>query len=179
MDAWLKQAREEIEDATAGICGEEWLRAPEGKWNCSHILEHLSMTFSGTARMLEKRLAAANPDPVPSPTLKQRIIHLLIFTRGEIPEGRTAPMGVRPKGIDGEEALRRILQYLGAMEEQIDAAEKRWGSSAYIALHPILGPLKADQWRRFHFIHTRHHMRQIKERRQAVNSGQQSVRAGT
>ncbi len=165
MDAWLKQAHEEIEKATKDMRDEEWLSAPEGKWNCSQILEHLSLAFGGTAKMLEKRIAAVNPEAVPGPTLKQRIIHFLLFTRMEIPEGRQAPEGVVPKGIDGKEALRRILQYLGEMEKQLDEAEKKWGSGTYIANHPILGPLKPEQWRRFHFIHTRHHMRQVRARR--------------
>lgn len=171
MDAWLKRARQEIETATAGMTAADWENAPDGKWNAAAILEHLSLTFSGTARMLGRRLESVAPEPVPSPTFKQRIINLLIFGRGEIPEGRQAPDGVRPKGIEGTQALANILRYLSEMEEKIDEAERRWGSSVCIAVHPILGPLTADKWRRFHFIHTRHHMRQVRERRQSALPG--------
>jgi hypothetical protein len=170
MDAWLARARQEIDDATAGMTAEDWRCCPEGKWNAAQIIEHLSLTFSGTARMLEKRLSDANPEPAGTPSLKERIINFVIFLRGEIPEGRTAPEGVRPKGIEGEEALRRIREFLSTMDLQIAAAEKRWGPSAYIARHPILGPLSADRWRRFHFIHTRHHMRQVRARRQQAKA---------
>jgi hypothetical protein len=31
--------------------------------------------------------------------------------------------------------------------------------------HPILGPLTVDQWRKFHVVHTEHHVRQISQRR--------------
>jgi len=31
--------------------------------------------------------------------------------------------------------------------------------------HPIIGALTIDQWLRFHFVHTRHHARQIASRR--------------
>jgi len=29
----------------------------------------------------------------------------------------------------------------------------------------VLGPLTASQWRKFHWIHGRHHVKQISERR--------------
>ena len=166
MDTWLARARQEIDEATAGMTAEDWRRAPEGKWTAAHILEHLSLTFGGTAKMLEKRLAAGPSEAVRSRTLKELVLQMALFLRQEIPEGRTAPEGVRPQGIEGEEALRRIREYLGTMETRINDAEKRWGSSATIAVHPILGPLTAERWRKFHFIHTRHHMRQVRERRQ-------------
>jgi hypothetical protein len=165
MDTWLTQARQEIDEATVGMTSDEWRRAPKGKWTASHILEHLSLTFSGTAKMLEKRLASERPEPVRSRTLKECVLQTALFLRKEIPEGRTAPEGVRPQGIEGEEALRRIREYLGTMATRIDEAEKRWGSSVTIAVHPILGPLTAERWRKFHFIHTRHHMRQVRARR--------------
>src|SRR4051794_5216581 len=176
MDTWLTKARQEIDEATAGMTAEDWRRAPEGKWTAAHILEHLSLTFSGTAKLLGKRLASETPDAVRSRTLKEYVLQVALFLRQEIPEGRTAPEGVRPVGIDGEEALRRIREYLGTMATRIDEAEKRWGSSATIAVHPILGPLTAERWRKFHFIHTRHHMRQVRERRkQSVMSSQHSA----
>lgn len=168
MDTWLAKARQEIDEATAGMTAEDWGRAPEGKWTASHILEHLSLTFSGTAKMLEKRLAAETPEAVRSRTPKEFLMQVALFLRQEIPEGRKAPEGVRPQGIEGEEALRRIRESLGTMSTRIDEAEKRWGNSATIAVHPILGPLTAERWRKFHFIHTRHHMRQVRERRQGA-----------
>jgi hypothetical protein len=175
MDTWLAKARQEIDEATAGMTSEDWRRAPEGKWTASHILEHLSLTFGGTAKMLEKRLAAETPATVRSRTPKEFVMQTALFLRKEIPEGRTAPEGVRPQGIEGEEALRRIREYLGTMSARIDEAEKRWGGSATIAVHPILGPLTAKRWRKFHYIHTRHHMRQVSERRQSALRSQQSA----
>ena len=168
MDTWLAKARQEIDEATAGMTAEDWRRAPEGKWTAAHILEHLSLTFSGTAKLLGKRLEAERPETLRSRTLKECVLQMALFMRQEIPEGRTAPEGVRPVGIEGEEALRRIREYLGTMGTRIDEAEKRWGSSAQIAIHPILGPLTAERWRKFHFIHTRHHMRQVNERRRGA-----------
>jgi len=165
METWLAKARQEIDEATSGMTAEDWRRAPEGKWTASHILEHLSLTFSGTAKMLEKRLAVETPEGVRRRSLKELVMQMALFMREEIPEGRQAPAGVVPTGIDGEEALRRIREYLSVMGTRIEQAEKLWGSSGAIAVHPILGPLTAERWRKFHFIHTRHHMRQVRERR--------------
>jgi hypothetical protein len=30
--------------------------------------------------------------------------------------------------------------------------------------HPFIGPLTADQWRKFHWVHGRHHIRQMQDR---------------
>src|SRR4051812_40157186 len=117
MDTWLTKARQEIDEATAGMTGEDWRRAPEGQWMAALILEHLSLTFSGTAKLLGKRLEAETP--VRSRTLKEYVLQMALFLRGEIPEGRTAPESVRPAGIEGEEALRRIREYLGTMATRI------------------------------------------------------------
>src|SRR3954462_6257173 len=105
MDTWLTKARQEIDEATAGMTAEDWRRAPEGKWTAAHILEHLSLTFGGTAKMLEKRLAADGADAGRRRTPKEGVMQVALFLREEIPEGRTATEGVRPQGIEGEEAL--------------------------------------------------------------------------
>jgi hypothetical protein len=34
-------------------------------------------------------------------------------------------------------------------------------SEVKIADHPVLGPLTLHQWSRFHYVHARHHMKQI------------------
>jgi len=39
--------------------------------------------------------------------------------------------------------------------------ERRFGKRSKLANHFILGPLTAQEWRRFHWVHTRHHMKQI------------------
>jgi hypothetical protein len=49
------------------------------------------------------------------------------------------------------------------MDAGIKAAEERWGEGP-VAIHMILGPLNAKQWRKFHYVHGHHHVRQMKKR---------------
>jgi hypothetical protein len=50
------------------------------------------------------------------------------------------------------------------MDVALDEAELRFGPSVPLMDHPVLGPLTIDQWRTFHWVHTRHHARQIGDR---------------
>lgn len=173
MDAWLFQASKEIEDATLEMTAEQVRGAPTAKWNSAQILEHLARAFGGTAKMLEQRLASESIDPVPSPTPRQRLAVFVVCTIGYMPGGRTAPSMTAPTGLDGLTALRRIHENLERMDRALSEAERRWGRKVPIAVHPVLGPFKVDQWRRFHYVHTRHHMKQIRDRR--LTAGIQSV----
>jgi len=52
------------------------------------------------------------------------------------------------------------------MESGFDDCERRFGVTTKIMDHPLLGPLTASQWRKFHLVHGRHHAQQIRERGQ-------------
>jgi hypothetical protein len=71
---------------------------------------------------------------------------------------------VMPEGDPGPVALERALKNLARMDTAIAAAEARWGSDGPIAMHLILGPLNARQWRKFHYVHGHHHLLQIRKR---------------
>jgi hypothetical protein len=47
------------------------------------------------------------------------------------------------------------------METVIADCNAKFGRGKVIAEHPILGPLTASEWRKFHWVHGRHHARQI------------------
>jgi len=50
------------------------------------------------------------------------------------------------------------------MDASLADAERRFGHRTRVLFHPILGPLTAQQWRRFHLVHGRHHLKQIEAR---------------
>lgn len=160
MDPQLQRALDAIDTATRGMSAPQLGTHPEGKWSTAEILEHLSIAFGSTARALEKALASGEPR-ITSPTMYQRGAALLITGIGYFPPGRPAPEFTRPKGLDGETALRTIRENLIAMDAAITRCEERFGRSRKIATHPVLGPLSVPQWRKFHLVHTRHHMKQI------------------
>lgn len=51
------------------------------------------------------------------------------------------------------------------MESGLSDCERRFGAVTKITDHPLLGPLTASQWRKFHWVHGPHHAKQIRERR--------------
>ena len=53
------------------------------------------------------------------------------------------------------------------MDGVLDAMGAAAGTRTKVLKHPVIGPLSVDQWRKFHWIHTRHHARQILERAHA------------
>jgi hypothetical protein len=160
MDSTLQHVKQAIEAATGGMTAQQLVQHPEGKWSAAGVLEHLSITYGGTVRLMRKCMEEGKPLGS-APTLKQRLAVMLVTGWGYFPTGRPAPDFSRPKGLDGEAALRTILENLAAMDTKLAECEQRFGSEVKIADHVVLGPLTIPQWRRFHLVHTRHHMKQI------------------
>ena len=69
-----------------------------------------------------------------------------------------------PKGAPGPEALQKALSGLERMRRALDAAEKVWGKNQRIGAHVFFGPLTIAQWKKFHYLHGHHHVKQIRER---------------
>jgi hypothetical protein len=97
-------------------------------------------------------------------TLKDRFATLVVVNLGYLPRGRKAPERAVPRGMSPEEAQQAIMPELQRMLSGLDDCERRFGARTKILDHPLLGPLTADEWRKFHWIHGRHHARQIRER---------------
>jgi hypothetical protein len=87
-----------------------------------------------------------------------------------MPPGRRALESATPKNGAGLQALRQFNDALVAMDATLADAEKRFGTRVKLLDHPVLGPLSADQWRRFHRTHARHHLKQVAERVRQVNA---------
>lgn len=172
MHSHLQKTREAIDQATDGLTPEELSWHPDGKWCSAEILEHLALAFGGTAKFLGK--VAADGKSVASKVTFRQWIGIALVTRGEfIPGGRKAPDGVTPKGsVPPHQVLPTIRKNLADMDEAISACEGKLGAKTRIADHPVLGPLTVTQWRKFHMVHTRHHMKQIFALRAAMRNGQ-------
>lgn len=153
--------RAAIQRATAGMELEELCWHPEGKWCTAEILEHLSLTYSGTAKAMRRVFENGGSPAVRLPTWNERIRKAAIVGVGFFPSGRKAPEQVVPRAPDPEHILEKIQTNLTAMDEAISSCEQRFGSGATVLVHPIIGPLTLAQWRKFHRVHCRHHMKQI------------------
>ena len=163
MDFSLERLRQELEDAIAGASPSALAQAPAGKWNAAQILEHLFLTYKNTNRGMAKCLERGAPLATRA-TLKQRVATLLVVNLGYLPGGRKAPERATPRGMSPEDVQQAIAPELQKMGSGLDDCERRFGARTKIMDHPFLGPLTADEWRKFHWVHGRHHARQIRER---------------
>jgi hypothetical protein len=163
MDSYLERLQRELEEATGGVGAGEMARAPEGKWSAAQILEHLFLTYKNTNRGLEKCLDQGAPLATRA-KLKDRLATLLVVNLGYIPGGRKAPERAMPRGMPLEDIRQAIAPELRRMESILQDCEGRFGARTKIMDHPFLGPLTTEEWRKFHWIHGRHHARQIRER---------------
>lgn len=160
MDSYLRRLQGAVASATHGMTGDELTRHPEGKWSTAEVLEHLSLTYSGTIKGFERCLQAEKP-LARRPTLKERVGKALVLGAGYMPGGRQAPERARPRGKPVEEVLREIGPQIAAMDEIIRQCELRFGKHTRVLDHPFFGPLTAAQWRKFHWVHGKHHLKQI------------------
>ena len=160
MDSYLQRLHETLASATRGITAEELRRHPEGKWCAAEVLEHLLLTYTGTVKGCEKCLQTGKPLGS-KPTLRQRFSALAVTEFRYFPTGRQAPERARPKGMEPEKVLAEIGPQIVRMDELIAQCEKQYGSRIKMMNHPVLGPLTVGEWRKFHWVHGRHHMKQI------------------
>jgi hypothetical protein len=79
-----------------------------------------------------------------------------------LPEGRKAPKNTVPQGKSVEAIRSAIAPTIAAMDAIIGEAEKKYGENVRLLDHPIIGPLRGREWRRFHWVHGNHHLKQIR-----------------
>jgi hypothetical protein len=163
MNSYLERLRQELEQATVGADAVRLAEAPAGKWSAAQILEHLLHTYKGTNAGLKRCLEQGTPSASRT-TMKDRFATWLVVGFGYLPEGRKAPDRTLPRGMSPEEIRPAVTSELKRMSRQMDACELKFGSRTKLLDHPFIGPLNADQWRKFHWVHGRHHIRQMQER---------------
>lgn len=164
LDHRLQKLQDEIADAISGLSAEQLTWHPEGKWCLAEVLEHLYLTYHGTVRGCERCLEQGKP-LARSPNFQDRLRTAVVVTLGYMPEGRKAPERSTPRGMPAEQAAKSIGPELTAMDAAIAKCEQKFGKSTRVLDHPILGPLTAQQWRKFHWVHGQHHLKQIRRLR--------------
>jgi len=169
MDRCLWTLQQELAAVISGMTPEQMSWHSPGKWCTAEVLEHLYLTYTGTTKGFQKVLAADRPICSRS-TVTQFAGRLVVFGLKYLPSGRTAPPVSRPRGLPVERVLSEIDAKIAEMDQIISQCEEAFGSSPLLD-HPILGPLTAAQWKKFHLIHGRHHMKQIRLLRRNAVSG--------
>jgi hypothetical protein len=170
MHSESEVVRVAIERATAGMSAAQLAWHPEGKWCVAQVLEHLSLTYSGTAKGL-RRVLESGETTVRRPTVKERVRTFVLVGLGYFPAGREAPQPVTPREEAPLGVVDSIQRNLSEMDKAITACEQQFGPAAVVLVHPILGPLSLNQWRKFHCIHCLHHVKQIQALRARIAVG--------
>jgi len=77
MDTYLQRLQDAIASAIQGMTAEDLTRHPEGKWSTAEVLEHLYLTYTGTAKGFERCLQTGKPLVHP-PTWKDRLFTAIV-----------------------------------------------------------------------------------------------------
>ena len=163
MDSYLERLRRELEETMTAAGAGRLDQGPEGKWTSGQVLEHLLLTYRGTNAGIANCLEKGAPLGT-KVTLFHRVGSLLVVNAGYFPQGRKSPERAVPKGLPVEEVRRDILPEIERMDAGLAECERKFGARAKVLDHPVLGPFSVRQWRKFHWLHGRHHARQIRER---------------
>ena len=151
-------------DATKGAGDECRTRRDPNQWSVVEILEHLTRAYSGTAKGFE-RCVEQGVSLATGATPKQRLQQMVLISFGYFPTGRQAPRHILPTGeLDLGAVLDAVRRDLARLDASARRAQQALGSGKMLD-HPILGALTIAQWMKFHEVHTRHHARQIHQRR--------------
>src|ERR1700704_3442637 len=161
MNSHLEQLRKALAAAIADMSDEELSWHPPEKWCAGEVLEHLYLSYTGTLKGFGRVIQAGKPLAT-LPTLWQRCQVLVAIDFGYLPEGRKAPARTQPRGLSAETVRSGIIPKIAELDHVITHCEQQWGTRRKLLDHPILGPLNAAQWRKFHLVHGMHHVSQIR-----------------
>lgn len=139
------------------------LNSSPNEWTIQQITEHLLLTYASTASVVRQRLGKGRPT-LAVPTLSQRFQQMFVIRGGYFPGGRQAPPMVVPQAtsqrLSGAALCECVRHRLEECDTVFEDAEHRFGVGR-LATHHVMGSLTAEQWRKFHLVHGRHHVKQI------------------
>ena len=164
MDPRLQRFQDELNAAIQGLSAKELSCRPSEKWCVAEILEHLYLTYTGTTKGLSRILDSGKPQRN-APTPRQRLRAFAVTGVGYFPSGVKSPPVALPRGLPHEKAISEIGSKIAEMDEIMSKCAAKFGARTKILDHPVLGPFSVSQWRKFHLVHGRHHLKQIRRLR--------------
>ncbi len=142
-----------------GISQQEWHEAPRGRWSVAQIVHHLALSVDLVAKAFERRADRTDMRRRANPY--QTLGRHLMLGVGAIPRGLKAPDVARPDERPDPELI--VAEFRIGVEQLTHFADS-WPESRQVALfvrHPVVGDLNLPEWCRFHYLHCRHHARQL------------------
>ncbi len=159
----LRLAREAIEAAAADLGVDVLRRASAGRWSIAQILEHLTLAYTATAAGIDKALQSGELR-VKAPVLTQTLGRVLVLDLGYFPKVPAPEMTVPCGSIPEERSVTGSREGLTLLDATLTRAAERFGEDVPVCNHPYFGGLSVRQWRKLHWRHTIHHMKQVKQR---------------
>lgn len=169
MDPHLSMLQREINASLSGFSPDQLALRPPGKWCASEILEHLFLSYTGTTRGMT-RVLKADTFPSTAITFKNRVQSFIVIRLGYLPTGREAPSNVRPQGVSPLKVRAEVDAKLAEMDDALSVCAAKFGPHIKLLAHPFLGPLSVNQWRKFHLVHGRHHVKQIHQLQRSLRA---------
>jgi hypothetical protein len=169
MHAVLERVVDQISSEVRHLDADATQLHPKGlvyKWNAQQVVEHLVLGYRLTTEALETRLKKGRLSRKHSRTYLQWLLQMMILSFGSMPHGvpaleETMPEPGRFPAMSGRELTDLLHREIEAMDTMLDACRSRFGIER-VGIHPFLGPLRVDQWRRFHVVHGYHHLTQLR-----------------
>jgi hypothetical protein len=141
-------------------------------WSVHQIAEHLILSMDGTRTLLQERLAKGRPGRNSRRTRTEWALQLMILSAGHMPKGVGASRETTPKeslpSTGPRELVQRLETAIELLDATLDESRHRFGMER-VGRHFLLGPLRVDQWRRYHVLHLGHHRMQMCELRQTLS----------
>jgi Protein of unknown function (DUF1569) len=170
MHAVLERVICQIECEAGGLDAETAQLHPKDLaylWNAQQVIEHLVLGYRVTSVALQGRLNKGRLSRQRKKrTWLQWSLQIMILTFGSLPKGLPAPDDTTPvpEGfgkLDGRQMADLLRKEAGMMDSLLDQSRRKFGMER-VAVHPLLGPLRVDQWRRYHVVHGYHHLEQLR-----------------
>jgi len=165
MHPILQSVETEFHKLLGPLDAMETQRHPGGnplRWNVQQVVEHLILTYQLSSEVLATRLEKRRPTAARC-TILEWWLQLIVLSLGRMPKGAPAPSATVPKPsqpLSGHELAWKLAKEAEKMDSLLTQCRAKFGLER-VATHIVLGPLRVDQWRRFHVIHGMHHLQQI------------------
>lgn len=141
-------------------------------WSVHQIVEHLVLSMESTLMTLEERLAKGRPERNVHRSRTEWALQLMILSAGHMPQGVGAPHQTTPQEnlptVGVRELTERLETAIESLDATLDKCRQRFGMER-VGRHFLLGPLRMDQWRRYHVLHMQHHLKQVGELREILS----------
>ncbi len=161
MHHHLQLAVDAIDHTTGALSIDALNLRVEGKWSIAEILEHLTLAYTrnaaGFAKVTESGEARARRPAVKQLVARTLVVDIAYFPRVKAPEP-TTPTG----SIPADRVRESARAALAALDVAAERAVARFGDALPLLNHPYFAGMNVRQWRKFHWRHTAHHMRQAR-----------------